>query len=492
MDNHTPTRDKLFPTTPPHGNRRYSDKLAPPDSPRVTDISAAAHLSARHSAPAYTETDNWAGYTHPEGKIYHARGMSPRIVTEVDVKSDAILRMVNAYVGLIFGWASELELELGSSIELFVEPLVASGACGYYLVDHGSRVIFWLQDCSVYDLKLPDASSPQNLKLVLEENYWIHVELFSMHITELPGALDELIAVYLHGRADLATSTTSTFPYSTKTADDHLDVLMRCRSMPTNPMTFTIIARLWSVIANVRYRNLYGEEYSRLDRTIWIYDDQPKQPRLGLRYLSVFMFGLPNAIRKELDEQVVDGIMIACVWSTFIERRIVEWQTTMNWTFALIICSGISVTVSPVPVLPHISFALTTAGLLSSTLLQHRFKSLAGTDAVDDACAFMREQKGQTMILAIVFSFPRAALIWGLVLLASQAIFVVFRRVALSAGIIICMLLFSIALCTGWCLYPSYRLTCFTPNFTLPGLPYGFLSQWSRRVERIRDAEHQD
>lgn len=188
---------------------------------------------------------------------------------------------------------------------------------------------------------------------MLEENYWIHVELFSMHITELPGALDELIAVYLHGRADLATSTTSTFPYSTKTADAHLDVLMRCRcalhsrvthcsylivsaAMPNNPMTFTIIARLWSVIANVRYRNLYGEECSRLDRTIWIYDDQPKQPRLALRCVSVFMFDTPNSIRKELDEQVVDGIMIACVWSTFIEHRMAEWKTTMNWTFALI------------------------------------------------------------------------------------------------------------------------------------------------------------
>lgn len=67
------------------------------------------------------------------------------------------------------------------------------------------------------------------VELVLEENYWIHVELFSMHITELPGALDELIAVYLHGRADLATSTTSTFPYSPQVADAHLDVLMRCR-----------------------------------------------------------------------------------------------------------------------------------------------------------------------------------------------------------------------------------------------------------------------
>lgn len=107
--------------------------------------------------------------------------------------------------------------------------------------------------------------------------------------------------------------------------------------MPNNPITFTIIARLWSVIANIRYRNMYGEEYSRLDRTIRIYDTQPKRPSIALRYISVAMFGIPGAIHKELDEQVVDGIMIACVWSTFVENRMAEWKTTMQWTFALIV-----------------------------------------------------------------------------------------------------------------------------------------------------------
>lgn len=173
-----------------------------------------------------------------------------------------------------------------------------------------------------------------------------------MHIIDLPGALDELLAVYLHGRADLATSTTSTFPYSSQMADAHLDVLMRCRCMlvpfsdrsyltsvvalPHNPMTFTVIARLWSVIVNVRYRNLYGEEYSRLDRTIRIYDTPPGPPFIVLRWASAIMFKLPDAIRKELDEQVVDGIMIACVWSTFVEKQASEWKTTMYWTFGLI------------------------------------------------------------------------------------------------------------------------------------------------------------
>ena len=183
MEN-TPSRDNLTPTTPPHGNRRYIDDISPyahflsgrfsvltkqcgeaqtrrvylrlalqricllVDRRASTSCTVSRRIlnSAARCRPAYIETDNWTSYTHPEGKIYHARGRSPCVITEADVKSDSVLRAVNAYIVVIFDWASELEVELGSSIELFVEPSVTSGTCGYYLVDHGSRVIFWLQD----------------------------------------------------------------------------------------------------------------------------------------------------------------------------------------------------------------------------------------------------------------------------------------------------------------------------------------------------------
>lgn len=100
----------------------------------------------------------------------------------------------------------------------------------------------------------------------------------------------------------------------------------------------------------------------------------------------------------------------------------------------------------------------------------------------------MRDQKGQTMFLAIVFSFPRATLIWGLLLLASQAIFILFREVSLSIGIVVCIMMFAFAMCTGWALYPSYRWTDFGPRIALPN---GFLS-WLRRVKSVRDIERQD
>lgn len=178
-------------------------------------------------------------------------------------------------------------------------------------------------------------------------------------------------------------------------------------AMSNNPITFAIVARLWSVVANVRYRNMYGEDSSRLDRTIRIYDRPAKRPCFALRCVSLLLFGLPETINKQLDEQLVDGIMIAWVWSAFTGRRVAEWQTSMHWTFALIVyvqrpvtrchlltlsyrsCNALAVPVSSVPVLTHASLAITTVGLLVSILLQHRFKSLSAADVVDDAVSFI-------------------------------------------------------------------------------------------------------
>lgn len=108
-------------------------------------------------------------------------------------------------------------------------------------------------------------------------------------------------------------------------------------AIPNNPITFTIVARLWTVIANVRYRNLYGEGASRLDRTIRIYDYCPRPPSIVLRWISILMFKLPDARYRILEVQVVDSIMISNIWTTFVGELEAEWQTTVYRTFALMV-----------------------------------------------------------------------------------------------------------------------------------------------------------
>lgn len=88
-------------------------------------------------------------------------------------------------------------------------------------------------------------------------------------------------------------------------------------------------ARLWKIIVFARYRNQYGEEYCRLERTSRIYEDNRKRPRI-LRHVSLIMFRIPDNVHKDWDEQLVDGMLIAYVWSVFVEGQVKEWKRTMR------------------------------------------------------------------------------------------------------------------------------------------------------------------
>ena len=62
---------------------------------------------------------------------------------------------------------------------------------------------------------------------------------------------------------------------------------------------------------------------------------QPKRAHMVFRIVSRAMFGLPTETCKELDEQLIDGLMLSRVWLEFIRRQIAEWQLTMHTTLAI-------------------------------------------------------------------------------------------------------------------------------------------------------------
>jgi hypothetical protein len=67
----------------------------------------------------------------------------------------------------ILGFAKQIEelilernIVLGDSAELFLQiDDDDPQSCGYYLVDHTSRTIFWLEDVSMEDLGIPPVIS---------------------------------------------------------------------------------------------------------------------------------------------------------------------------------------------------------------------------------------------------------------------------------------------------------------------------------------------
>ena len=85
----------------------------------------------------------------------------------------------------------------------------------------------------------------------LEENYWIHVELFPETASQYTvNALNELHAIFLHARAgeaenqlffhvpgsdrqhlDAPTSDTPTFPYTTNQCEDFIELLQHSKGV---------------------------------------------------------------------------------------------------------------------------------------------------------------------------------------------------------------------------------------------------------------------
>ena len=121
----------------------------------------------------------------------------------------------------------------------------------------------------------------------LEENYWIHVELFPETASQYSAiAVNELLVTFLHARAgkagnrlifyapgsdrhnlDALTSDTPTFPYTANQCQEFIELLQRskgvfhliylawpsvdlffCVDHASSPYITTYVARLWATV----------------------------------------------------------------------------------------------------------------------------------------------------------------------------------------------------------------------------------------------------
>ncbi|KAI0034719.1 hypothetical protein K488DRAFT_44984, partial [Vararia minispora EC-137] len=355
-------------------------------------------------SPVYLDRD-WLRHVHPEGKPYSSRGIAPTLVTEVRVEDATLAHHLDAWAGLVSELAREHEHLLHAGVELFLEPDLSDNSCSYYFVDHEMRTVFWLDAYETNQLGLPPSFSGQHLKLSIQQNYWIHVEMFCVHLKSLHSdALEELISIFVHGQIDHMTSFTSTFPYSKTDCADIIKILKTCRSMPYSPNTFACIARLWSHVISNRYLTHYGEEHCRLDRTTSIYGGRTTTRNRVLDAVSRALFCLPDAIRSKLEDQFVDDLVTKHQWSAFIRTQMQDWKLSMQWTFALLMyvpcwsvhfechlkqsCSGNALTLPTAysTFLAHTTMLICATSALVGAVLHVRHQDLVDADAPDAVC----------------------------------------------------------------------------------------------------------
>lgn len=286
--------------------------------------------------------------------------------------------------------------------------------------------------------------------------------MFPMHLFSLPdGCLDELISVFIHGKADHLTSQTSTFPFSKDASTVFLDLLITCRALPPNPYIFTFVARVWSSIACSRHISHFGEEHARLDRTTSILFPRNTESTRLQNALSVALFRMPDEICAQLDEQYVDEIVTKHHWLSFMGRMMDDWKQSMQWTFALLTSNLLLTATTRPTVLSHSSLLLCATGILVAALLRHRHEKVAQYDPGNAATFLEEHDVADTgfQSLATVYSIPRAFFIWALVLFATQSSCFLLSSLPFPFGLLSGAIIAIVGLTVWKTLNPSHRLS---------------------------------
>ena len=159
---------------------------------------------------------------HPEGKRYAHKftedGIS--VVTEAHVTDPGVAERLGGCLSMIRVLTARKNINLAKTTDLFLEMDQDLRKCSYWFADHAHRTIFWLHQVDTNTVGLPVShskrhlrqcyvifSSSSELKLrwleyALEENYWIHVEMFPATASQYSmTALNELNTIFLNARA---------------------------------------------------------------------------------------------------------------------------------------------------------------------------------------------------------------------------------------------------------------------------------------------------
>ncbi|KAI0309667.1 hypothetical protein OF83DRAFT_35765, partial [Amylostereum chailletii] len=220
---------KLLPVLPSSIGRYDGDK-------RVivcdTVLKPGLHTSVNFPPPSYS-AHKWRSSIHPEGKPYYYMTSLVTVITEANVQDEEIVQQLQGWTSLLESLVVELGFRLGTksdavvpleadvtdpalaprsrdqradvhrdypSLDLFLKLDLQTGGCSYYFVEHATRVVFWVDSFKSEDLGLPPSISSNHLKHALEENYWIHVEMFPVHPNRFPvEVLDDLMSVFMFG-----------------------------------------------------------------------------------------------------------------------------------------------------------------------------------------------------------------------------------------------------------------------------------------------------
>ncbi|KAH9031461.1 hypothetical protein EDB84DRAFT_1271049, partial [Lactarius hengduanensis] len=305
--------------------------------------------------PSY-QSQGWTISSHPEdGRYAHSKVQAGiTIVTEAHIAEPGVSDQLNAWLAIISNMIIEENVHLPETSLLFLELHQDSSTCNYYFADHCLRTIFWLHTLDTTTVGLPHSYSSRHLQYSLEENYWIHVELFPETASPYSAiALNELQATFLHARAvlDALTSKVPTFPYTASQCEDFIELLQRSKGMffhlvhlrwpsvdwflvdhASNPFVVTYVARSWATVANHRFFVRFGEDHCRQSSDQPILETPDGKLGLALAIISkILLFGIPDHYEARFKSFWVDQFADTSRWLEYVSETVEDLKQTRSW-----------------------------------------------------------------------------------------------------------------------------------------------------------------
>ncbi|KAJ7655927.1 hypothetical protein B0H17DRAFT_1185971 [Mycena rosella] len=322
----------------------------------------------------------WSAQVHPEGQLYFYRDGPLRVVTEAYLYRTETHKNMCFWIDRIQEILASTETAVSRDIELFIK--LEGDNCAYYFVDHATRTQFWLECSSTEELGLPPVISISQLKIVLEELYWIHVEHFPMHLEALsPQTLDEIIGIFSHGL---------------------------CGNMANGHTTW--------IIDHNKYITHYGQEHSRLSRDQAILFDPEQKHDWISTIMAALTLKTSDRHLARLDDVLVDHIVYVDQWERFMSDCLREWKRSAYGALSgLVLHLPFLVLNVPCTALLTASVAIFGSGLFSSIVLAHQYEPMQGITATE-AMYYLENVQSPVFRfqpLAFVFSLPQTFHLWG-------------------------------------------------------------------------------
>ncbi|KAI3600410.1 hypothetical protein WG66_001700 [Moniliophthora roreri] len=408
----------------------------------------------------------WKAFLHPEGALYFMYEPK-RLYTEANLYDPKILEHITKFTHQFDEYIRTRDITLSTQIDVVFDPWISEDEvlCQYYLADHATRSIFWLDKFTLNDDTLPvwfaGITEISHIRMFIHHagKLFIHINaLHALQVTRLKHSTGELhhlnssCSIFMSSRryhcflfphsfslgqshlnelrgtltwsiTDVITSTKSTVPYEVSQLEHMLTQVNDMRG------------RLMSIFARQRFCHFHGQPSARLDRDRSVYrpSTQRSSHHLLLRLVSPIMFYGPDTYCRELETLWIDRFVYANSWSTFITSMHGEWQSisllatvVLNANVALLAIQSVDESSamparSPAQITSYLSVIASVGSIVIGLLLTR--KSKGSKPGADDAAIFLNSFNNNTEslgsvgvdILATLYSVPYALLMWSII-----------------------------------------------------------------------------